>query len=212
MNYYLHHIGDFKKDTNYLNHRVRSIYLEMMWLYYDKEKPLPNDVAVLAMKCQAEESEIKMLLNLFFTEKKDGWHHGRIDEELQKTYQKSEAARQKALKRWGNAKAMPQHSNSNANGMQPKTQDPVPKTQEYSDEFTKFWKAYPNPVKKDYCWSIWKKQKLDTKLDVVLKHLDSYKNCKKWRDGFIEHPSTYLNQKVYLDPIVSKNNYKGRTL
>jgi len=206
MQFYQHHIGDFKKDTSFLDHKARSQYLELMWLYYDQEQPLPDNVPLLAMKVQATEKEISLLLTLFFTKVEDKWHHTRIDEELESVYRKSESARKSAEARW-NKGSMRTQSERNANGMLPITHNPLPNThnnilvEEYSKEFESLWKAYPNKVKKDYCWKIWKKQQLDNKTDVVMKHLNVYKNCKKWKDGYVEHPSTYLNQKVYLDPV-----------
>lgn len=210
MQFYQHHIGDFKKDTSFLDHEKRSQYLELMWLYYDQEKPLPDDIPLLAMKVQATEKDISLLLNLFFTKIDNEWHHSRIDEELQAVYRKSESARKSAEARW-NKNSMRTQSERNANGMLPNTHNPLPNNNilvEYSDKFEEFWKSYPNKVKKEYCWNIWKKQQLDNKLDVVMKHLNVYKNCKKWKDGYIEHPSTYLNQKVYLDPVEAPRERK----
>ena len=91
MKFYQHHIGDFKKDTSFLDHKARSQYLELMWLYYDQEQPLPDNVLLLAMKVQATEEEISLLLTLFFIKVEDKWHHTRIDEELELVYRKSES-------------------------------------------------------------------------------------------------------------------------
>jgi len=213
LNYYLHHIGDFKKDTNFLNHEQRSIYLELLWLYYDQEKPLIKDIHLLAMKVQATNEQVQSILKLFFTEEEDCYTHRRIDEELEKMYERSEKAREKAYKRWNsNATAKPQQSNSNANGMQPNTHNPKPKTQVFSEAFKKFWDSYPNKVKKDYSYGIWKKQNLDGEVDKIIKHLESIKQSKDWKQGFVQHPSTYLNQKMYLDDVVTVPQIKGRVL
>lgn len=208
MNYYYHHIGDFKKDTSYLTHEQRSIYLEMLWLYYDQERGLDKDIKLLAMKVQATISQVETLLSLYFDEEEKVYTHRRIEEELKKTYEKSEKARRSAEKRWGTE----DKCERNANAMLPNTQDPIPKTQVYSDAFERFWKEYPSKVKKHYAWTQWQKQKLDSKLDIILKHLESIKQSKEWKDGFIQHPSTYLNQKIYLDDVVFAPKIKGRVL
>jgi len=107
---------------------------------------------------------------------------------------------------------MQTHSKRNANGILPNTQDPIPKTQVYSEAFKKFWDSYPNKVKKDYSYSIWKKHKLDGDVDKIIKHLESIKQSKQWKEGFVQHPSTYLNQKMYLDDVVTVPQIRGRVL
>ena len=211
MNYYYHHIGDFKKDTNFLTHEQRSIYLEMLWLYYDQERGLEKNTKMLAIKVQATIEKVEFLLSVYFDEEEDCYTHKRIEEELQKTYEKSEKARLSAQARW-DKQSMQTHSKRNANGILPNTQDPIPKTQVYSEAFKKFWDSYPNKVKKDYSYSIWKKHKLDGDLDKIIKHLESIKQSKDWKQGFVQHPSTYLNQKMYLDDVVTVPQIKGRVL
>ena len=148
---------------------------------------------------------------MYFDEEEDCYTHKRIEEELQKTYEKSEKARLSAQARW-DKQSMQTHSKRNANGILPNTQDPIPKTQVYSEAFKKFWDSYQNKVKKDYSYSIWKKHKLDGDLDKIIKHLESIKQSKQWKEGFVQHPSTYLNQKMYLDDVVTVPQIRGRVL
>ena len=197
MQFYQHHIGDFKKDTWHLTHEERSIYLELLWMYYDQETPLENDSEQLARLVRSDVITVDRLLKDFFTLKENHWHHMRVDEEVKAFYDRSEQARIKANKRW----SMQQQCNSNATGMLPNTHNPNTQDNIYTDEFQKFWVEYPNKVKKEYAFKIWTKQKLDGQLDVVLKHLKFYKDWKKKNNIFMEHPSTYLSQKVYLDPV-----------
>jgi uncharacterized protein YdaU (DUF1376 family) len=84
MHYYQHHIGDFIKDTNFLNNEEVGIYLKLLWLYYDTEKPLPNDTFMLSMKTGARESEAILtgILKMFFELINDEWHHTRCDKEI----------------------------------------------------------------------------------------------------------------------------------
>jgi uncharacterized protein YdaU (DUF1376 family) len=49
MHYYQHHIGDFIKDTSFLTNEEVGIYLKLLWIYYDTEKPLPNSLFELSM-------------------------------------------------------------------------------------------------------------------------------------------------------------------
>lgn len=84
MHYYQHHIGDFIKDTSYLTNEEIGIYMKLIWLYYDTEEPLPNDIFVLSMKTNARENEeaVTGILGMYFQLIDDKWHHSRCDKEI----------------------------------------------------------------------------------------------------------------------------------
>jgi uncharacterized protein YdaU (DUF1376 family) len=84
MHYYQHHIGDFIKDTNFLTNEEVGIYLKLLWLYYDTEKPLPDSLDVLSMKvsCRDNKSDLLEILETFFTLIDGEWHHIRCDKEI----------------------------------------------------------------------------------------------------------------------------------
>jgi uncharacterized protein YdaU (DUF1376 family) len=207
MNYYNHHIGDFKKDTSFLDHVHRSIYLELIWMYYDQEKPLPNDVDLLATKVQGTVEQVKFILKIFFTKDEDTYRHSRIDEELEAVYRKSEAARKSAEARW-NKGSMRSHTDGNANGMLPNTQDPKPSNKskqkkEWSEDpaFMDFWDTYEHKTGAVEAYKVWKRDKCAEKLDTIKKHIKFYHTTDNWKKGYRKDPRTYLNQKMYLDPI-----------
>lgn len=71
---------------------------------------------------------------------------------------------------------------------------------EVDDGFDSFWSNYPKKVGKGKAEEAWKKHLPD--LDTVLKTLDWQKNSKQWfKQGgaFIPNPTTYINQKRWLD-------------
>lgn len=86
MNYYQHHIGDFNNDTRHLTRIERSVYRDMIELYYDTEKPLSLDIATLGRKLLARSDEEKAavinMLSEFFFEDEDGYHNPQCDIEL----------------------------------------------------------------------------------------------------------------------------------
>lgn len=66
--------------------------------------------------------------------------------------------------------------------------------------FDDFWKAYPKKVKKKTALDIWKRKKPDAKVLVA----DIQKRLQhdlQWREGFIPHPTTYLNGERWNDDI-----------
>lgn len=107
MRHYQHHIGDFDKATRHLTRVERSIYRDMIELYYDKEGQLPLDVAVICRKVIARTNEeataVQQVLNEFFNETPTGWYHQRCEEEIEvyhsNTGQKSIAGRASAAAR-----------------------------------------------------------------------------------------------------------------
>jgi hypothetical protein len=60
--------------------------------------------------------------------------------------------------------------------------------------FNEWWKEYPKKVGKKTCKEIWKRRKLDTLADTIIADTQSRpKLCAKWRAGYIQNPTTYLN-------------------
>jgi uncharacterized protein YdaU (DUF1376 family) len=107
MHYYQHHIGDFIKDTSFLTNEEIGIYLKLIWLYYDSEKPLPNNLFELGMKTGTRDNQIVLegLLEMFFVldELNKCWNHTRCDKEIEHYKQQlttaSKAGKASALKR-----------------------------------------------------------------------------------------------------------------
>lgn len=107
MNYYQHHIGDFDKTTRHLTRIERSIYRDLIELYYDTEQPLTLDRAALCRKIIARSNEestaVEQVLNEFFTETAIGWYHARCESEIERYHnsssQKAQAGKASALKR-----------------------------------------------------------------------------------------------------------------
>lgn len=107
MNYYPHHIGDFNSATRHLTRLERSVYRDMLDLYYDTEQPLSADVdslcRLLIARSNEERTAVEQVLNEFFTETEGGWRHARCDAEIAKYHEqreaKSAAGRASAAKR-----------------------------------------------------------------------------------------------------------------
>jgi len=115
MHYYQHHIGDFIKDTSFLTNEEIGIYLKLIWLYYDTEKPLPNNLFELGMKTGTRDNQLVLegLLEMFFVldEENKCWIHTRCDKEIEHYKQQlniaSKAGKASAAKRAMNRNATP---------------------------------------------------------------------------------------------------------
>lgn len=101
MNYYPHHIGDFNSATRHLTRIERSVYRDLIDLYYDTEEQLTLDFNALCRliiaRSDEERTAVEQVLNEFFTQTEQGWFHARCDEEIQK-YQANIAAKSAAGK------------------------------------------------------------------------------------------------------------------
>lgn len=86
MKHYPHHIGDFDKATRHLTRIERSVYRDLIDLYYDTEQRLTLDVQALCRRIVARSNEestaVQQVLNEFFTETPTGWYHDRCEHEI----------------------------------------------------------------------------------------------------------------------------------
>ena len=86
MNHYPYHIGDFDRATRHLTRIERSVYRDLLDLYYDTETRLTLDMNALCRRIIARSNEestaVEQVLNEFFTKTETGWYHARCDEEI----------------------------------------------------------------------------------------------------------------------------------
>lgn len=108
MNYYPHHIGDFNSATRHLTRIERSVYRDLIELYYDTEAPLVQSIDRLCRLVVAHSDEertaVEQVLNEFFTESEQGWVHARCEQEIAK-YQGNKVAKSAAGKASAAARA-----------------------------------------------------------------------------------------------------------
>ena len=82
MHYYQHHIGDFIKATARLTDTQCMTYLRLLWMYYDTEKPIKNDLRTLAFQLSVTENDVDLILCSFFKLENDQWVHSRCEQEI----------------------------------------------------------------------------------------------------------------------------------
>lgn len=107
MHSYQHNIKTFNNATRHLTRVERSLYRDLIELYYDSEKPLPADnfdrLARLALaNTDEEKAALRYVLSEFFTESSGLYVHDYCDEQIEKFYNNTTA---KALAGKASAKA-----------------------------------------------------------------------------------------------------------
>ena len=75
----------------------------------------------------------------------------------------------------------------------------------YTQEFLKFWQAYPRKVGKAAAYNAWKKKNgIRPPADELIKIIEAHKQSTQWnRDGgqYIPNPSTWINQERWEDDL-----------
>lgn len=88
MKHYPHHIADFDRATRHLTRIERSVYRDLMDLYYDTEKELPADTSrvceLVLARSNEESTAVERVLNEFFILTENGWFNSRCDFEIQR--------------------------------------------------------------------------------------------------------------------------------
>lgn len=99
MHHYQHHIGDFNNATRHLTRVERSVYRDLIELYYDTEQPLIGDEKALMRKILAHSEEekeaVSNVLDEFFILSGGSFHHDRCDDEIEK-YKENSTAKARA--------------------------------------------------------------------------------------------------------------------
>lgn len=190
MHYYPHHIGDFTKDTYFLNNEEVGIGIRLLGLYYDTEKPFKNDISLLSIKVSAEGKEdvVQKVLGLIFKydETENVWKQTRCDKEIEhyhsigairkKGGEESAKKRKKEKELW--------FSLSSTQALLTKNQKPISINQELLTknqdlitiihdpfvmerdevEFQEFYSIYPKKAKRAEAFEIWKNLRPDIEL------------------------------------------------
>lgn len=217
MHYYPHNIGDFDKATRHLKRIERSVYRDMLDLYYDTEKPLPLDIGWICRRIIATSNEeltaVEQVLNEFFIKTPDSWFHARCDAEIidfknnqsQKSAagKASAAARQLRKEQALNGRLTDvEQTNHGASTKQNQETETKPETKENTtpDGFIVFWDTFPNRRKgaKGKCLENWVKNKLEKQKEVIFAHMA--KMTPDWAKEAGEYapaPMSYLNKKAW---------------
>jgi hypothetical protein len=68
--------------------------------------------------------------------------------------------------------------------------------------FDSFWKTWPKHERKQdrkACWGKWQSMGLEPVASVIVADVEAKKDSQKWRDGYVEMPETYLNNRRWED-------------
>jgi uncharacterized protein YdaU (DUF1376 family) len=98
VNYYPHHIGDYRSATLHLSDFEDLAYRRLLEMYYDTEKPIPADTQWVSRRLRLGLDVVETVLNDFFTLTENGFFHARCDMEIREYNIKAERSRLNGLK------------------------------------------------------------------------------------------------------------------
>lgn len=230
MRFYPYHIGDFNNATRYASRLERSIYRDLLDMYYEQESAIDGtDLDKLQRRLNVRSTDEQTALDFVLTEyfeNQDGFYfNNRCEQEIKKYQDKlenaikagkasAEARRKKSTKKQrkgvdsngvqGNSTDVQRTFNDGSTNVQPtKNQEPVTSNQEpvtNSIAFDDFWNAY------DYKKGGVTKPKAkwdslsDTDKELIMAHIPDYVVSTPVKK-FRKHPMTYLNNEGWLDEI-----------
>lgn len=201
MHYYQFNIGDYASHTRHLTNLEDLAYRRLLDAYYLQEHPLNVGITSVARQINMREyeTEVKAVLEEFFTLTDEGWFHQRVDKEIKhfqaKRQQASNAGKASAERRNSIRSTDVQPTNNH----KPITNNQVNK--EYIDRFDDFWKHYPRKVAKPNALKAWLKLKPDDDLTKKIISAISNQNLASREQQFIPHPASWLNAQRWEDEI-----------
>lgn len=207
------HIGDFLRDTGHLRAMLVGAYMLLLFHHWSTGS-LPEDdeqLSAIARLSSTEWRKARPILIKFFDE---GWHHGRVEEDLAAA-KASYERRAKAGEKGGKAKAETKQSSSNATAgpEQPLTLDQIPKTKEekketratalvddWPEDFREqFWARYPNRVGKPKALAkLEASRKRGVSWRAIMNGLERYIRDKPADRAWL-NPETFINQERWTD-------------
>jgi len=212
-------VGDYLADTTHLTVTEHGAYMLLLMAMWRGDGTLPDDDAKLARfsRCtNGQWARMRDTIMDFFDVGDGVVTHGRLLRELTKHAEAVEQRRH-AASNGGKAKALKDKELALAAGTLPACQpEPEPKIEETKNVssitslalvkpngFARFWEAYPNKsgkrdAEKAYIRALRRAEGPDPPR-TILDGVERAKSSRKWREGFIKNPSTWLNQDCWTD-------------
>jgi uncharacterized protein YdaU (DUF1376 family) len=212
MHYYQFNIGDYASHTRHLSPIEDIAYRRLLDLYYLHERPLNSGLTSVARQINLREyeSEVKSVLEEFFTLTDDGWINVRADKEIAhfrgKIEQASRAGRASAERR-SNARStdvQPTNNHKPITNNQIKERNPIVPA-ELPDWLNKTdWNDFVEMRKK------LKKPMTDRAVKLMLSKLETMKN-KGINTSEVLQKSILANwSDVYEPKVQTQQNSMGR--
>lgn len=211
-------VGDYLADTTHLTCTEHGAYILLLMSMWRAGGALPDDPGKLARFARCSTGQWARISDtiLAFFDRADGViSHGRLVREMAKHAVAVEQRRQ-AASNGGKAKALKNKDTGLPGASSPLCQpEPEPEKKEISEAkassprtaspsgFPEFWDAYPSKVGKRaaeaaYGRAVRRATGPDPPL-TILAGVERAKLSRRWIDGYVPNPQTWLNQDRWTD-------------
>jgi uncharacterized protein YdaU (DUF1376 family) len=213
VNYYKHHIGDYRRDTAHLSLLEHGIYRQLMDTYYLSEEPIPSETEQvmrrLAARTEQERTAVEMVLSEFFLLVDGVWKHARCDAEIEAYHRRAEASASNG-KHGGRPPGKPSKTkqvNSRVpNGKATTNHKPITNISPSAEDlelFERFYTAYPRKVGKVPALRAFvARQPTPELVALMIAAIEKQGLRAKCQSGdaqFVPHPATWLNAARWED-------------
>ena len=104
-----------------------------------------------------------------------------------------------------NVSETPQETEQNRTEQKPQGAPSAP------DRFPDFWSAYPKKREKKKARDAWKRKRLDSRADEIIADVrNRIEKDGQWLDGYVPHPTTYINGERWDDEIEPRKGTDGK--
>lgn len=239
------YVAEYMADTSHLTALEDGVYMRLIMIYWQRQAPLPDDDVKLhriARVTPDEWAAMRETIAEFFTAEEGLWRHKRIDAELAKLQEKSQkasaAGRQSANKRStpverplnersASVEQTPNHVGIGLReGKKPTTPPVVPPRGDGTQDFDRFWQAYPRrpqnprkPAEKLFAAAVKKGAKPDDLIAAAERYAAEMAAAGKLNTEFVCQAQTWLRQDRWKDthgppakpqPTVSVDAFEAR--
>lgn len=224
------YVADYLGDTRHLTTEQHGAYLLLLMTMWRAGGSLPSDPNKLARMTACTTSRwtrISPDVLAFFEDGGETISHKRLMLEFKNATEKrnqlavigSRGGKAKALKNkepdLANASDMLAHTRASSTPALEPEKKKISEAKASSPHFDEFWLAYPNKVAKRKALAAYDKAlKRIAGPDPpsqILAGVERAKTSRKWIDGYIEHPTTWLNGDCWEDQPAEVIPIQGRT-
>lgn len=228
--------ADFEEGTSDFTLAEVGAYQRLLNYQWAKDGIPADNITKLAtiLRCTAPvaRSVWRTIADKFVRGDDGLWRNTRLGDERAKVFALRAAAQENgtkgARKRW----RIDSHSIDSANGesdggtngesiaeLESHTQEhpphtpPTGGTSALRQRFDAFWAEYPQKKAKGAAWKTWRRLKPDAALLArMLEAVREQGRSRQWREGFIPHPATWLNQERWSDEVAEgvQSDARGR--
>lgn len=126
MHHYPHHISDFDHATRHLTRLERSVYRDLLDMYYDTEMAISTDLDYVCKRilatAQDERTAVEQCLKEFFFVGEQGFENARCEKVIS-DYRANKTKKVKAGKASGKARRLKIKENKGSTGVQQRSSD-----------------------------------------------------------------------------------------